>query len=89
MCIVHVDNSLETQTIKFLQSWELTLQLSLWGAADAVLPQNCCIVHESEAQLGLKVKVLPAASSHGGVEYIWYIKRHTQSHVGLDQVQHL
>lgn len=54
----------------FLQSWELTLQLCLWGAADAILPQNCCIVHESEAQLGLKVKVLPAASSHGGVEHI-------------------
>lgn len=84
-----MDISLEMHTVMFLQSRELTLQLSLWGAADAILPQNCCIVHKREAQLCLQVKVLPAASSHGGVENIRHVKRHTQSHVGLDEVQHL
>lgn len=39
----------ETQTA--MLSRELTLQLGLRGAADAILPENGRVVHESEAQL--------------------------------------
>ncbi len=77
----------ETQTA--MLSRELTLQLGLRGAADAILPENGRVVHESEAQLWLQVKVLPAAGSHGGVEHIRHVERHTQGHVGLDQVKNL
>lgn len=66
-----------------------TLQLGLRGAADALRPENGRVVHESQAKLWLQVKVLPATGSHGRVEHVWHVKRHTQSHVGLDQIQHL
>lgn len=67
----------------------LTLKFGLRGAADTVLPENGSVIYESKAQLWLQVKVLPATGSHGGVEHIWHIKRHTQGHIGLDQVKHL
>lgn len=41
-----------------------TLELGLRGAADAVLPEDRSVVDKGQPQLGLQVKVLPAACSH-------------------------
>lgn len=68
---------------------EHTLELSLRGAADAVLPEDRSVVDKGQPQLGLEVKVLPAACSHRWVEHVGNIKGHPQGHEGLDQVQYL
>lgn len=52
---------------------QLALQLCLWGAADAILPQDGSVVHECEPQLGLQVKVLPVAGTHRRMEHIGYV----------------
>lgn len=67
----------------------LTLQLCLRWAADPVLPQDGRVVGEGEAQLGLQVKVLPAADAHRRVEHVGDVEGHAQRHIGLHQVQHL
>lgn len=66
-----------------------TLELGLRRAADAVPPQDGGVVHKSQPQLGLEVKMLPAAGPHGRVEHVGHVERHPQRHVGLDQVQYL
>ena len=68
---------------------ECTLQFCLWRAADALLPQDGGVVDEGELELGLQVKVLPAAHGHGGVEHVGDKEGHAQGDVGLHQVQHL
>lgn len=49
--LMWISLSTETQSVIFWPSKELTLQFSLGGAADAVLPENGSVVHESEPQL--------------------------------------
>lgn len=66
-----------------------TLQLGLWWAANAILPENGCVIHKGELELRLQVKVLPASNSHRGVEDVGHKERNTHSDVGLDQVQDL
>lgn len=87
--LMWISLSTETQSVIFWPSKELTLQFGLRGAADAVLPENGSVVHESEPQLWLQVEVLPATGSHGRVEHVRHVQRHAQGHVGLDQVKHL
>lgn len=52
------------ETLNVILTLEHTLELSLWGAADAVLPEDCSVVDKRQPQLRLQVKVLPAARSH-------------------------
>ena len=66
-----------------------TLELRLRRASDTVLPQDGGVIHERELEFRLQVEVLPATHGHGRVEDVGDVQRHTQSHVGLHQVQHL
>lgn len=66
-----------------------TLKLSFRRAANAILPQNSCIVHKGQLKLGLQVKVLPAANGHGRVEDVGHKQWDAQGDVGLDKVQNL
>lgn len=52
------------ETLNVILTLEHTLELSLWGAADAILPQDRGVVDKGQPQLRLQVKVLPPARSH-------------------------
>lgn len=66
-----------------------TLELCLRWAPDAVLPQDGSVIHKSQPELRLQVKVLPTSYAHRRVENIGDVQGDPQCDIGLYEVENL